>query len=170
MSDLAQLRLDDARVSALFGDDTDPIEAVALRARELFPEANAIVWAGDPQTFQFSYVSAAAELVLGYASSRWSAEPTFWVDFVVHPDDRDDAVAYCALATAKRCHHRFEYRARATDGRIVWLHDLVRVVPGAKGIPVELRGVMFDVTSAKRSERSELPASPWPSRDALTRM
>ena len=97
--------------------------------------------------------------------SRWR-EPTFWVDVVVHPDDRDDALAYCALATAMRRHHRFEYRARAADGRIVWLHDLVRVVPGSKGIPIELRGVMYDITSAKRSE---LPASPWPSSDELTR-
>ena len=53
MSDLARLRLDDARVQALFGADTDPIAAVDLRAREIFHEAHPIVWAGDPQTFQF---------------------------------------------------------------------------------------------------------------------
>ena len=61
----------------------------------------------------------------------------------------------------------FEYRARAADGRIVWLHDLVRVVLGPRGIPAELRGVMFDVTSSKHEARSPAAALPTPSREEL---
>ena len=111
----------------------------------LVDDLDAIVWEGDAQTFQFSYVSKAAERILGYPCEKW-LEPGFWADVVVHPEDRDDAIAYCALATGNGRDHTFEYRARAADGRIVWLRDIVRVVRGDKGMPVRLRGVMVDIT------------------------
>ena len=112
----------------------------------LVDDLDAIVWEGDAQTFQFSFVSKAAEKILGYPAERWY-EPDFWADVVIHPDDRDHAIAYCALATGQGRDHTFEYRARAADGRLVWLRDVVRVVLGDKGIPVSLRGVMIDITS-----------------------
>ena len=107
---------------------------------------DAIVWEGDAQTFQFSFVNKTAEEMLGYPVERWY-EPNFWVDVVVHPEDRDHAVSYCALATGQGRDHTFEYRACAADGRIVWLRDVVRVVRGEKGLPVTLRGVMIDITN-----------------------
>lgn len=57
------------------------------------------MWEGDPETFQFSYVSSSAQDILGYPAGRWMDE-SFWVDSIVHSDDRRDAVAFCALATA----------------------------------------------------------------------
>ena len=111
----------------------------------LVDDLNAIIWEGDAQTFQFSYVSRNAETMLGYPVERWY-EPGFWTDVIVHPEDRSDAVAYCALATGQGRDHAFEYRARAADGRIVWLRDIVRVVFGEKGLPEKLRGVMIDIT------------------------
>ena len=112
---------------------------------DLVDTVDAILWEGDAKTFQFTFVSQAAERILGYPVARWY-EPNFWADVIVHPEDRDDAVAYCALATGQGRDHTFEYRARAADGRLVWLRDIVRVVPGAKGVPESLRGVMVDVT------------------------
>lgn len=168
MHDLAALRLDDPRLAQLFGDATDPMSALVRRAEVLFPQALAVLWEGDPATFRFSYVSPSAEQVLGYPAARWCDEPTFWTDVVVHPEDRNDAVAYCALATAKRQHHRFEYRARTSDGRMVWLHDLVRVVLGPSGIPSLLRGVMFDITPVKVAETTA--AAPTPSIGDLERL
>jgi PAS domain S-box-containing protein len=166
MVDLSSIRLTDSIVQRLFGADDDPMTDVEARSRSLFPDAQPIVWAGDPETFRFTFVSASAAMVLGYPVARWLTEPTFWTDVVVHPDDCDDAVAYCALATAKRRDHRFEYRARASDGSTVWLHDLVRVVLGPRGIPQQLRGVMFDITHARRGAHgSAVP--PSPSRDEL---
>lgn len=149
----------------LFGEPSDPPLRIADRARFIFPDRPVIVWEGDPQTFQFSYVSDDARVVLGYAVDRWITEPTFWADIVVHRDDRDDAIAYCALATAKGADHVFEYRAIASNGDLVWLRDYVHVVRGPKGIPLKLRGVMFDVSLEKRDSVS--PMNPRPSRDEL---
>ena len=139
------------RLAAVFGHPDDPMSLVEQRARELIAESSAIVWEGDAQTFQFGFVGKAAEELLGYPSSRWTREPSFWADVVVHPQDRDDAVAYCALCTGKGQDHDFEYRAVAADGRTVWLHDIVRVIKGSKGIATRLRGIMLDITDRRMS-------------------
>jgi PAS domain-containing protein len=145
------------------------MHVLEARAESYFPREDVIVWEGDPETFQFSYVGRAAERVLGYPCSRWTSEPTFWADVVVHPDDRRDAVAYCALATCKGSDHVFEYRAVRRDGSIVWLVDVVRVVLGSKRLPVALRGAMFDVSSTKRDAGTfdQPPEEGAPSRGEL---
>ena len=152
----------DSRCDAIFGEPEDPIELVESRAVAAF-SGDLIVWEGDAATFQFTYVSRNAEAILGYPVERWYSEPAFWAESVVHPDDRTDAVAYCALATAKKAHHEFEYRAVRSDGSVIWLLDLVRVVLGKRGLAERLRGLMVDVTSARAGETvhaGELRARP----------
>lgn len=133
---------------AAFGHTDEPMDAVARRALELFPDLPVIAWEGDAQTFQFSYVSEAAEHVLGYPKHRWVKEPTFWADIVVHPEDRQDAIAFCAMATGKCQDHDFVYRATTADGRTVLLHDVVKVVVGKKGVASRLRGIMVPIEDA----------------------
>jgi PAS domain-containing protein len=133
------------RLLQVFGSPEDPVAAVERRATDMLPEYRTILWEGDPQTFQFSYVSPMAEAILGFPAQRWLDEPTFWVDAIVHPDDRDDAVAFCALATGQCRNHDFRYRARTADGRIVTLLDVVQVRIGGRGLPVKLRGLMLEL-------------------------
>lgn len=150
-----------SKCDAIFGEPEDPIELVESRALATFSDL--IVWEGDAATFQFTYVSRNAEAILGYPVERWYSEPAFWAESVVHPDDRNDAVAYCALATAKKAHHEFEYRAVRSDGGVVWLLDLVRVVLGKRRVAERLRGIMVDVTPARAAEiarAGELRARP----------
>lgn len=153
-------------VREAFGDGSEPIGVVAARAERLFSGTPIIVWEGDAQTFEFSFVSSAAEQVLGHPRERWTREATFWADRVVHPEDRDDAIAYCALATGKGRDHAFEYRASTADGRTVTLVDYVQVVRGKRGFAEKLRGIMLEASSS----RSDTPnARPWqsPAREAL---
>lgn len=134
-----------------FGDATESIEAVGQRAPGIF-DRPVIVWEGDAQTFAFTYVSKSAESVLGHPTTRWITEATFWVDAVVHPDDREDAVAYCALATGQCLDHAFVYRAQTADGRTLWLADYVQVIRGARGVAERLRGIMIDITADLATE------------------
>jgi PAS domain S-box-containing protein len=136
-----------------FGDSRENIQTVAHRAQSMF-DRPVIVWEGDAQTFAFSYVSDSAEELLGHPARRWTTEPTFWADIVVHPEDRDDAVAYCALATGKCLDHAFVYRAKTADGRVRWLADYVQVVRGPKSIAERLRGIMLDVTDELAAEEA----------------
>lgn len=133
------------RLTRIFGHASDPMPEIERRAYEELPDTDVIVWEGDATTFHFLYVSASAERVLGYPSTRWTTEERFWSDVVVHPEDRDDAVAYCALCTGKGQDHAFIYRAVAADGRIVVLHDVVRVVLGRRRVASHLRGIMIAV-------------------------
>jgi PAS domain-containing protein len=131
------------KLRQIFGNPSDDLSLVEERAAMVLPHP-VIVWEGDPQTFQFTYVSACAADVLGYPSDNW-LQPGFWANTVVHPDDQHDAVAFCALATAKGRDHDFQYRARHADGSIVTLHDMVHVIKGELGLPNRLRGVMVAV-------------------------
>lgn len=134
-------------LETVFGARDEPVEAVARRAAErLDGRVGWIVWEGDAQTFEFSYVSPSAEAVLGHPAARWTTEPTFWADVVVDPDFRDEAIAFCALATGKGRDHEFEYRALHADGTHRWLYDAVLVLRGARDVPERLRGIMLDVT------------------------
>lgn len=131
------------KLNLIFGSPQDALEDVERRAAAILP-VPVIVWEGDPQTFQFSYVSPCAEAVLGYPVSKW-LEPGFWANTIVFDDDRADAVAFCALATGKGRDHDFQYRARRSDGSVVLLHDMVHVIKGQRNLPIRLRGVMISV-------------------------
>jgi PAS domain-containing protein len=137
------LSLED-RAEAVFGDNADTMDDLEARAWDLLP-SDAIVWECDATTFAFSYVSPSAEAVLGYPTRSWIEDTTFWATRVVHENDAEEAVNFCATETACDRDHAFEYRARAADGRIVRLRDVVRVVPPMNGHPKRLRGVMFVV-------------------------
>lgn len=116
--------------------------------RELVQSIDAIVWAADPVTWRFTFVSKAAEKILGYPIERWLQESDFWVN-LIHPDDRSRAVEYCQRQVEKGDNHEFEYRVVAVDGRVVWLRDIVRVIKNEFGKPIILRGVMIDITQSK---------------------
>ena len=118
--------------------------------QDLVESVQAIIWRSLPDG-RFTYVSREAEAVLGYPLQAWLDSPTFWTDHM-HPDDLAWAPAYCAAESSKLATHRFEYRMLAADGRVVWLEDIVRVIPDAHGKPVELVGVMLDISGRKEAE------------------
>ena len=120
--------------------------------RELVQTTSAILWRGDPETFEFTFVSKEAEHLLGYPRERWVNEPNFW-EAHIHPDDRRWAPDYCQQATEDQRRHTFDYRMVAADGRTVWLRDIVNVIV-EDGRPVELVGVMIDITDQKGTERA----------------
>ncbi|MDQ3981668.1 MAG: SpoIIE family protein phosphatase, partial [Actinomycetota bacterium] len=112
----------------------------------------AIFWEADAETFEFAFVSQRAEDLLGYPLERWLL-PGFWAS-IIHPDDRDAAVAALVEATAQVRDGEFEYRALTADGRLVWLKDIVSVIPDDTGKAQTLRGVMVDITDQKQVERT----------------
>ncbi|MGH8636279.1 MAG: PAS domain S-box protein, partial [Burkholderiales bacterium] len=110
-----------------------------------------IVWEADPESFQFSFVSAEAERILGYPTSAW-LEPHFWQRYT-HPDDVERCTLFCAEATHAGRDHVFEYRMIAADGRVVWLRDIVSVLTAPEG--QRLVGIALDITAQKEEEFRE---------------
>jgi diguanylate cyclase (GGDEF)-like protein/PAS domain S-box-containing protein len=123
-----------------------------LRRRygELVSGLDAIVWEGDPATLAFTYVSDAVHRLLGFAPEQWRS-PGFWIERI-HPDDRDDVLAFCAQASSRSQDHELDHRMITADGRVRWFRHVVRLDVDEAGTPQRLRGVMFDVTEHKEAE------------------
>ena len=118
---------------------------------DILDTLDAIVWEADASTFEFTYVSDGATAILGYPPAAWIGVPGFW-ESLIHPAEREEVVRFCITATRECRDHRFEYRAIAADGRVVWLEDVVRVVADETGRARLIRGVMTDVTARKEAE------------------
>ena len=135
----------------LVEERTAALHESEARYRSLVEGVDAIVWEADAQTLQFTFVNRQAEVILGYPLAQWLTEPSFWVDHL-HPEDREQAVAFCSAAVAQRKDHQLEYRVLAADGRVVWLRDIVRVPVEPDGSVRRLRGLMVDITQHKAAE------------------
>jgi diguanylate cyclase (GGDEF)-like protein/PAS domain S-box-containing protein len=118
------------------------------RFRDMVNTSDGIVWEADATTFTFTFIGKNAERLLGYPIEDW-LKPGFWIEHL-HPEDQEWAPAYCAACTGRLEPHDFEYRAIASDGRTVWLRDIVTVV-AENGTPRWLRGIMVDITNSKQA-------------------
>jgi PAS domain S-box-containing protein len=127
------------------------------RYRQLVDSAQVILWRGDVDSTEFSYVNQEAEDLLGYPIQKWIVTPAFWIDHL-HPEDRASAQASCKAAAESQGPQRFEHRMIAADGRVVWLRTSVRLVAGNREIR-EIVGVMTDITERKQAEEVAEEAS-----------
>jgi PAS domain S-box-containing protein len=119
------------------------------RRSRLLDALPAIAWSASASTFRFTYVNPAAEEILGYPAERWLNEPDFWMKHL-HPDDLHVA-NICHNETVAGRDHELVYRMVAANGRTVWLRDYVNVHT-VDGVPVELFGVMVDITRERMAE------------------
>ena len=131
------------------------VDEVAVQSQKKYESLvntiTGIVWEAELPSFRFTFISEQAERILGYPLRAWLDEPDFWKDHI-HPDDRDQAIAYCQQQTSEMRPHQFDYRMLAADGTTVWMRDYVSVIVD-NGRPVKLQGVMVDVTEPKQQHR-----------------
>lgn len=117
------------------------------RYETLVNSIDGIVWEADVN-INFTFVSKKAERLLGYSLNEWY-QPNFWADHL-HPEDKVRVVKFCKDQCDLLLPHDFEYRFLASDGRTVWLRDIVSIVTD-NGNLMGLRGVMFDVSDYKNT-------------------
>ena len=119
--------------------------------RDLVDTLDAIVLDADAETFQIVFVNRRAEAILGYSRQEWYADPSFWANHV-HPDDRDWATKLCREATADGRDHVLQYRMLTANGRVLWVHDMVRILAARADGRRLLRSVLVDITERKQAE------------------
>lgn len=123
------------------------------RFHELVESLEAIFWEADPVSFQFSFLSSRAAIILGREVEQGMGEPQAWGD-QVHPEDRDATLtAFCA-GIEEGGDHSLEYRAIGREGETIWIRDLVHVVRAPQRGPRRIRGLMVDITERKRAEQA----------------
>src|SRR5213078_3735584 len=116
-------------------------------ARELLGSGDAILWHADRGSRTFTFVSDAAERLVGYPAEVWVEAPEYAVG-LVYPEDRPALLAaFDADADAN-----VTFRMVSADGRLVWLYTTVHAVAAAPAMPAGLHGVMVDVTSTRQSQ------------------
>jgi PAS domain S-box-containing protein len=120
---------------------------------------DAIVWEAEPATLGLTFVNRRAESLLGHPVRLWLGEGAAWTR-LIHPDDREPALAELRAETSVGRECRLEYRMAAADGRLVWINNVVQPVL-RDGAVVQLRGLMIDVTERRRlaEERDRLLAA-----------
>jgi PAS domain S-box-containing protein len=120
------------------------------RLSQLLDATNILPWEADAESWRFTFVGDQAVKLLGHQVEQWY-EADFW-SANIHPDDREQAIAFCLKNAAACDRYDFEYRMLTTDGRIVWIHDLVNVLR-ENGKAKILRGFMIDITERKQAEK-----------------
>jgi len=87
--------------------------------------------------------------LLGYPITDWYKKG-FWAKHI-HDDDRDWALNYCERMSRTKEEYVFDYRMTKKGGGFIWLRDFVRV-DSLDGVPVTLRGFMFDISELDKDE------------------
>ncbi|PYV39890.1 MAG: hybrid sensor histidine kinase/response regulator [Acidobacteria bacterium] len=122
------------------------------RYEALVNSVDGVVWEADPNTLQFTFVSKQAERLLGHPVAQWLEAPGFWREHI-HEQDRERAMALCRKASQEKQTSDFEYRMMTSDGRWLWLRNMVSVALES-GQVVRLQGVMLDITKGKQAEEA----------------
>ncbi len=126
-------------------------QASAKRFYDLVQGLDAIVWEYDVLEQQFSFVSQQAESILGHRVEQWRDDKNF-LSNLIHPDDRRRAMEVYSKVLERLESQESIYRARHAEGHFVWIRDTIRVVRDGQARPIQLRGVMVDVTAHKEAE------------------
>lgn len=118
--------------------------------KTLLESTKAIPWKVDWATMTFAYIGPQIEQLLGWTADSWVSVEN-WAERM-HPDDRDWTVNYCVTQSRSGLDHEADYRALTSDGRYVWIRDVVHVVRKENGEVESLIGFMFDISERKKIE------------------
>jgi PAS domain S-box-containing protein len=121
--------------------------------RTLVEQLPAIVYIDDINIEgRTMYISPQIETILGFTPQEWQEKsPGLWSQ-QVHPDDLE-----WVHAEYMRCFQDgepldYEYRIRASDGRLLWFRDQAILLRDENGKPYLIQGVIYDITERKQAE------------------
>ena len=100
---------------------------------------------------QFYFISQRAEELLGYPVNKWLNIANFQETYI-HKEDLAQVQTRYQVAIVIGKEEIIEYRAKANDGRELWLRDLVQVVKDEAGNTQLLRGITVDISHSKQVE------------------
>ena len=140
----------------VFTSDPVPEAVVASpseRLQYLIDNTPALIYSTVPSgDFKMTFVSNNALHMLGYQPDEMVRDPNFWFDHI-HPDDAPTIFSSLALVFVEG-QRAYEYRFRKADGNYLWMHDTLRLIRDAQGLPLEVIGAMTDITARKAMEES----------------
>lgn len=112
---------------------------------------NILAWEGEVEGQRFSYVSEEAVKMLGYPIVSW-----YEIGFLashIHADDLPWVLAAYRKQTLIAEHFDLTFRVWASDGRLVWVQNLISVGAQHEGA-TRLHGYLIDVSERKQTEEA----------------
>ncbi len=106
---------------------------------------------GLDDTASTLYISPQIERLTGYSAEEWQNDPELWPT-LLHPEDRERALAENARHIETGEPLSIEYRLVARDGGTVWIRDEGVIIRDTAGSALYSQGVMQDITKAKEAE------------------
>ena len=102
---------------------------------------------------RLAYMSPQIQAIVGYSPDAFLADPELWPG-LIHPDDREAALAAYNAHWATDAPLRADYRMIAQDGTVVWVHDEAYSMTEATvvGDRRVSQGLLVDTTEQKRLE------------------
>jgi diguanylate cyclase (GGDEF)-like protein/PAS domain S-box-containing protein len=97
------------------------------------------------------YISPRIEQLTGYKPKEWREDPDLWPK-LLHPEDRERALALTARHNETGEPFMMEYRMVTRDGGTIWVRDEAIMVKRADGSFLHSQGVLTDVTAEKEAE------------------
>ena len=129
----------------------DALRATQARLRDVLASSTAVVYATrlTPEGFAPSWVGENVTRVLGF-EVREALHPKWWVHHL-HPADRSRVLTEIPALLTKGA-LTLEYRFQGKNGTYRWIHDEVRLLRDAAGLPLEVFGAWLDITERKQLE------------------
>lgn len=121
------------------------------RLTQLLETTKVMAWEGEVEGQRFTYVSEQAVKMLGYRASEWY-KPGFLAAHI-HPDDRLRVLSAYLKQTRAAEHFDLTFRMLGSNGRVVWVQNLVSVAP-ENGTAGRMHGFMIDISERKRAEEA----------------
>jgi PAS domain S-box-containing protein len=130
------------------------------RYRDLTEQVPGVIYTAELHPtqpgYRLRYVSPQLTEIFGYGPEDWATTET-WL-MTVHPEDRE-RVRTIDEGVAETNGLQMEYRIFHRDGSVRWVRDQAHVLArDALGRPIEIQGLVVDVTDARRIDRERREA------------
>ncbi|GET42069.1 PAS domain S-box protein [Microseira wollei] len=130
------------------------VEAALHESEQLFQQLaeniDSICWTIDAKTRQIIYVSPQCEKIWGLSRADLCAAPEYFLDAIIHPEDRDRIIA--ALKAPDPGKYEQEYRILRPDGEMRWIRSRCFPIRDRAGLVYRIAGIDEDISDRKQTE------------------
>lgn len=123
------------------------------RLNTLLDSIDAVVFEGDPVSFEFNYVSQEAINILGYEIDEWLKPDFFWSH--VHCNDITDIRKELELRASPGQSLTLDFRMFHKEGYHIWVRNIISFETDIDG-NVVARGLIIDINEQKKGEEQIL--------------
>jgi PAS domain S-box-containing protein len=121
------------------------------RYRIVIEQTGKLVYDYDVQTGGIRW-SGAVKQVTGFSSEEFQAVDIKQWELMIHPDDREEALALLVKAMTAAGAYNVHYRFRRKEGSYIYIHDTGTFLPDKQGKACRMLGTMGDVTEQVNAE------------------